>query len=116
MNRELFEGWAAKGHFTDWARRPGRLEEIAGEVRMACEQIPLGDFWSTSGLRRYLLPEISEKGKAYLVSALQEIRRRGMLADCVRRGKPNQRTFGKPSVEWVNPVSNAGTEGLESIL
>ena len=109
-----FQLWADKGFFTDWKRKPERVEWVRALTVQFCRRIPADKYWSTTELITTMLPDINQKALNYLVSGLHFMRSNKMLDGCMRYGPANARTFGRPSIQWINP--DVTCEGLGDML
>ena len=114
MNDADFQRWADKGHFTDWTRKPGRIGLVRERAIMFCRLIPPTGSWSSSDLNHAMFEGINPHARNYLASALQFLRRKKLVDGCWRYGPANAKTFGRPSIRWINPT--AGRAGLEDML
>lgn len=111
---EKFEAWAAKGHWTNWERRPHQTEDLRQLIVQECRNLGAGEQLSTTQLVTRILPGLSDRARAYITVGLNYLRKQGELVDCYIRGGKNPRTFGHQSIIWVSP--DDGTVGLEDLL
>lgn len=116
FDTEKFQAWANKGHWSNWERRPSQTEDLRFLVTKALERMGIDEQIGSSQLVDRILPDLNDIGRTYITVGLNHLRKKGLLDGCFIRGPKNPRTFGNPSIIWVNPLRATGTEGLEGVL
>lgn len=114
-----FQAWAAKGHWTNWVRKPERASDLKHLVQSELGELHPTERIGTTNLVDCILPGLDDIGRAYVTVGLNHLRKTGELEGCFIRGLKNPRTFGHKSLIWLNPNYNpetAGTKGLEDVL
>lgn len=117
FDTDKFQAWAAKGHWTNWERRPAQTEDLRHLVVCALRRLKEGEQMGTTQLVDQVLPGLDDIGRAYITVGFNYLRKHNLLDGCFIRGAKNPRTFGNPSIIWMNPdFYSDGTEGLEGLL
>jgi len=122
-----FQAWAAKGHWTNWVRKPERAEDLKHLVINELSRLVYTERIGTTNLVDRILPGLDDIGRAYVTVGLNHLRKEGKLNRCYSRGVKNPRTFGHRSLIWHSPLIPYvgvdateepidGTEGLEDML